>query len=142
MTAKSTIKLPASLDAVTGSLSDTQRWQVALLAFVGAVQPTPIPLTFLHKLYLKQYGWSLVYLLLGLTQIARVACAIEGVWYVLGAPRPTLSGLTPPPAASAAPAQALEARAAAIRTLEQLRQDGLLSEYEFEQQRRQVLDLS
>lgn len=146
MTVKTPLKLPDTLDYDAGvPLSDRQRWQIALLAFVGALQPTPIPLTFLHKLYLKQYGWSAVYFLLGLTQIARVACAIEGVWYLLGAPQPNLPGLLPRsvlPSPPSPPANHLQIQADALRTLEQLRQEGLLSEYEFEQQRRQTLNLS
>ncbi|MEO0539748.1 MAG: SHOCT domain-containing protein [Cyanobacteria bacterium P01_A01_bin.105] len=123
------------------TLTDAQRWQVALLALAGALQPTPIPLTFLHKLYLRQYGWGMVYFLLGLTQIARVACAIEAVWYLLGAPSlPTRFNLRPSSTSTPTAATDLQARVTAIRALEQLRQDGLLSEYEFEQQRRQLLD--
>ena len=137
MTENLTPKLPTVLTTNAAvPLTERQRWQLALLAFVGALQPTPLPLTFLHKLHLKQYGWSAVYFILGLTQVARVACAIEGVWYLFGAPLPALSTRL-----ATAPAPTLPDRAAAIRALEQLRQDGLLSEYEFEQQRRQVLEL-
>ncbi len=152
MTVKTAAKLPKTASTATppqtpavqtalipSELTEAQRWKVALLALVGAVQPIPIPLTFLHKLYLRQYGWSAVYFILGVTQIARVACAIEGVWYLLGAPFPTLPRRPAAPVPSPAPPSAQD-RAAAIRALEQLRQDGLLSEYEFEQQRRQVLD--
>ena len=94
----------------------------------------------------------MVYLLLGLTQIARVACAMEAVWYLLGTPLPRLPGQLQTsrdpvstetlPGASTLQPSTLQARADSLRTLEQLRQDGLLSEYEFEQQRRQILGLS
>ncbi|MEO0756147.1 MAG: hypothetical protein AAFY78_04655 [Cyanobacteria bacterium J06648_16] len=148
VTSNLSTKLPTEVH-----LTQRQRWQAAALAFVGAVQPSPLPLTFLHKLYLKQYGWSAVYLVLGLTQVARVACAVEGVWYAFGAPLPQLrlpvtqtgdaqTGATATATANSIVAKETPIRVEAVRALEQLRQDGLLSEYEFEQQRRQILDLS
>jgi hypothetical protein len=131
-------------------------WLITL-AFVGAFQPTPIPLTFLHKLYLGQYGWGVVYFLLGFTQISRIACAVEGIWYLLNPdltassmpwsqwvfPRPGQSTVVPLTSASiTSTAPVLTGQmASALRELEQLRQEGLLSESEFEQKRRQVLDL-
>ncbi|MEM9164244.1 MAG: SHOCT domain-containing protein [Cyanobacteria bacterium P01_F01_bin.4] len=113
------------------------------LAFVGAFQPTPVPLTFLHKLYLGQYGWSAVYFLLGFTQIARIACAIEGLWYLWeGIGGPTLPNEQPRQSSGSLEQvpQQVGAIATALRELDQLRQEGLLSEYEFEQKRRHLLD--
>ncbi|MEO1402053.1 MAG: SHOCT domain-containing protein [Cyanobacteria bacterium J06635_1] len=114
-----------------------------VLAFVGALQPTPVPLTFLHKLYFGQYGWSVVYFLLGFTQIARIACAIEGLWYLwegIGGPAfPRVQPCQPRESLEQVPQQ-VGAIATALRELDQLRQEGLLSEYEFEQKRRQFLD--
>jgi hypothetical protein len=148
---------------------DKNRKIAIALAFLGAFQPTPLPLAFLHKLYLRQYLWSGVYLLLGLTQIARVACLCEGVWYCFGADHEAfanpltfkggaLSALIPTGAASiptgsnsipqqrSAPISAVdpsaqvEAMATALRELDGLRQEGLLTESEFEQKRRGLLD--
>ncbi|NEP16549.1 MAG: hypothetical protein F6J97_06530 [Leptolyngbya sp. SIO4C1] len=128
--------------------SDKSRKVAIALAFLGAFQPTPIPLTFLHKLYLGQYGWGAVYFLLGFTQIARIACAVEGVWYLLAHPEAlgwqlTLSepDISEKPLPSQRTAAQMSAAAQALRELEQLRQEGLLSEYEFEQKRRHLLDL-
>lgn len=120
-----------------------------LLAFIGTV----IPVAGLHKLYLGQFGWGVVYLLLSWTPIPHVASAIEGVWYLTQDPTqfdanfnggvvPILSqypaaSISPPPTAIA---QRVEDVAGAMRQLDQLREDGLISEYEFEQKRRQLLD--
>jgi TM2 domain-containing membrane protein YozV len=128
---------------------DKNRKIAIALAFLGAFQPTPLPLAFLHKLYLRQYLWSGVYLLLGLTQIARVACLCEGLWYCFGANHErfanpltfkggALSALIP--TGEVDPSAQVEAMATALRELERLRQEGLLSESEFEQKRRGLLD--
>jgi TM2 domain-containing membrane protein YozV len=119
----------------------------ALLAFAGIV----LPVSGLHKFYLGQPGWGLLYVLLSFgTPIARIAGAIEGVWYLaqdgtefdrnfnvawLDADEPE----TKPSAELIDPAR-VGAIAEALRQLDQLRQDGLISEYEFEQKRRQLLD--
>ncbi|MBF2087458.1 MAG: NINE protein [Synechococcales cyanobacterium K44_A2020_017] len=112
-----------------------------ILAFAGAVAPV----SGLHKFYLGQYGWGILYLLLSWTPIPRVASAIEGVWYLSQHPdefdltmNPNLAPQTPvePPVD---PKQ-VGAIADSLRHLDQLRQDGLISDYEFEQKRRQLLD--
>jgi hypothetical protein len=90
-----------------------------------------------------------LYLLLWWTHIPKVASAIEGVWYLLQdqaefdrnfnlnvLPAESLSATQ---SASIDPAQ-VGAIADALRQLDKLRQDGLMSEYEFEQKRRQLLD--
>ena len=117
----------------------------AVLAFSGIV----IPVTGFHKFYLGQPLWGILYLLLWWTPIPRIASAIEGVWYLLqeqaefdrnfnfGINSASLSA--PTPAAEVDPAQ-VGAIADALRQLDRLRQDGLMSEYEFEQKRRQLLD--
>ncbi|HEY9812881.1 MAG TPA: NINE protein [Candidatus Sericytochromatia bacterium] len=116
-----------------------------LLAFSGIV----IPLAGLHKFYLGQPRWGLLYLVLSWTPIPHVASAIEGVWYlaqntdkfddnfntgimsVASTPTNVSTGVDP---------TQVSAIAEALRQLDQLRQDGLISEYEFEQKRRQWLD--
>jgi TM2 domain-containing membrane protein YozV len=127
----------------------------AALAFAGAI-PIPIlngTISGLHKFYLGQPRWGLVYLLLGLTPIPTVASLIEGAWYLFqdseefeqnfnspapgGASIPNGSSFSS--TAKIAPIQ-VESVAEALRQLDQLRQDGLVSEYEFEQKRRKLLD--
>lgn len=117
----------------------------ALLAFSGTV----IPISGFHKFYLGQPLWGIVYLVLGWTYIPQVASAIEGVWY-LAQDRdefdrnfnqgviPAASSLATSPT-GIDPAQ-VGAIADSLRQLDSLRQEGLMSEYEFEQKRRQLLD--
>jgi TM2 domain-containing membrane protein YozV len=122
----------------------------AVLAFAGAV-PIPVlngTISGLHKFYLGQPRWGVVYLLLGLTPIPTIASLIEGAWYLFqdgdefeqnfnagissAAPRPpVVSNVTPIQVGTIAES---------LRQLDQLRQDGLVSEYEFEQKRRKLLD--
>ncbi|HEY9635820.1 MAG TPA: NINE protein [Coleofasciculaceae cyanobacterium] len=117
----------------------------AFLAFTGTV----LPISGFHKFYLGQPVWGILYLLLWWTHIPKVASAIEGVWYLLQdqaefdrnfnlnvLPAESLSATQ---SASIDPAQ-VGAIADALRQLDKLRQDGLMSEYEFEQKRRQLLD--
>ena len=126
----------------------------AVLAFLGALQPTPIPFAGIHKFYLGQYGWGLAYMALGMTQVPRIACAAEGLWYLVGLPLKQLSprlwnGLDDSIAgkvsaganiASTNVSDTVDAVANGLREIEQLRQEGLLSEYEFEQKRRSLLE--
>ncbi|MBW4644448.1 MAG: NINE protein [Goleter apudmare HA4340-LM2] len=110
----------------------------AILAFSGT-----LTISGLHKFYLGQPLWGLVYVLLSWTPIPKVASAIEGVWYLaldeeafdrnfnLGK---SLIKNSPQMG------NQVGAIAEALRELDALRQDGLISEYEFEQKRRQMLD--
>ncbi|MBW4425715.1 MAG: NINE protein [Nostoc desertorum CM1-VF14] len=110
----------------------------AVLAFSGT-----LTISGLHKFYLGQPLWGVLYVLLSWTPIPKVASAIEGVWYLaqdeeafdrnfnLGK-----SGVRNSQRAS----NQVGAIADAMRELDALRQDGLISEYEFEQKRRQLLD--
>ncbi|HEY9676003.1 MAG TPA: NINE protein [Waterburya sp.] len=117
----------------------------AILAFSGIV----IPFTGFHKFYLGQPVWGILYLLLGWTPIPRIASAIEGVWYLLQDPTEfdrnfnlgvsSVASSVSNPLPDVDPAQ-VGAIADALRQLDRLRQDGLMSEYEFEQKRRQLLD--
>jgi TM2 domain-containing membrane protein YozV len=110
----------------------------AILALSGAVT-----ISGLHKFYLGQPFWGLLYVLLSWTPIPKVACAIEAVWY-LAQDEETFdrnfnSGKSRTPIFTNK-ASGVTALAEALRELDHLRQDGLISEYEFEQQRRQLLD--
>ncbi|MEM6253885.1 MAG: hypothetical protein AAF821_13280 [Cyanobacteria bacterium P01_D01_bin.156] len=114
---------------------------VAALALLGALQPTPLPLAGIHKFYRGQYGWGILYVLLGFTQVSRIASAAEGIWYLL-APhwqswaKPSWLPAKEPPAVG----ETVDAVASGLREIEQLRQEGLLSEHEFEQKRRSLLE--
>ncbi|MDB9435962.1 MULTISPECIES: NINE protein [Dolichospermum] len=110
----------------------------AILAFSGT-----LTISGLHKFYLGQPLWGILYVLLSWTPIPKVACAIEGVWYLtqdeetfdryfnLGESVMKVSTQV---------GNQVESVANALRELETLRQDGLISEYEFEKKRRQMLD--
>lgn len=108
------------------------------LALLGTI----IPISGLHKLYLGQPVWGIVYILLWSTPIPRIASAIDAVWYLVqdleqferqfnGQSAYNLNLNTSPQ---------VKAIADALRELDQLRADGLVTEYEFEQKRRQLLE--
>jgi TM2 domain-containing membrane protein YozV len=111
------------------------------IAIILALLGTITPLAGLHKFYLGQPLWGVIYLLLWSTPIPRIACAIDAVWYLVQESEQfqlqfqgfgkTLVGIEP---------QQVNAIADALRELDRLREDGLVSEYEFEQKRRQLLD--
>jgi TM2 domain-containing membrane protein YozV len=105
-----------------------------VLAFASVV----LPVSGLHKFYLGQHRWGLVYLLLSWTPIPHVAAAIETVWYLT---QPDGFPQTNSVAGSVTtPVLLVPQLTDSIRQLEQLRVDGLITEYEFEQKRRQFLD--
>lgn len=118
----------------------------AILAFAG----TLLPVAGLHKFYLGQPWWGLLYLLLSWTPIPRVASAIEGFWYLSQDSdefdhnfnlEPGIDNFVPLPNRSSVAIQnPVSAIADALRELDDLREDGLISEYEFEQKRRKLLD--
>ena len=111
----------------------------AILAFSGAV----IPVSGLHKFYLGQPVWGILYLLLSWTPIPHVASAIEGFWYLVQDPDDfdrNFNLNSPVTVQSSVDPSQVAAMAEALRQLEQLRQEGLISEYEFEQKRRKLLD--
>ncbi|AFZ42496.1 hypothetical protein PCC7418_0259 [Halothece sp. PCC 7418] len=128
-----------------------------ILAMVSAVTP----LSGLHKFYLGQLWWGLAYLFLSITLtppitemgilsyfgIAQVASLLEGIWYFMQPEESFQQRFNSHPISHLAnPSQAkfnpklVGETAEAIQRLDQLRENGLLSEYEFEQQRRQLLD--
>lgn len=111
-----------------------------LLALAGIVVPG------LHKFYLGQRGWGIAYLLFFWSGIPRIASLFEAIWFLVQGQTAfdaAFNGGTPlppqPPAPRIDPAQ-VGAIADALRQLDMLRQDGLISEYEFEQKRRRLLD--
>ena len=112
------------------------------VAVALALLATITPIAGLHKLYLGQPIWALIYLLLWSTPIARIAAAIDAVWYLVqdveqferqfnGHSQFDLKLNTSPQ---------VKAIAEAMRELDRLREDGLVTEYEFEQKRRQLLE--
>ena len=115
--------------------------QVAIiLAFAGMM----IPVAGFHKFYLGQTVWGIVYLLLSWTPIPHIASAIEAVWYLTQDSTHFNDHFNSAADSSSATAL-LHAHPVAtvsdsIRELDKLRADGLISEYEFEQKRRQWLD--
>ncbi|HIK57233.1 MAG TPA: NINE protein [Synechococcales cyanobacterium M55_K2018_004] len=122
------------------------RTLACILAFAGVAVPG------LHKFYLGQMGWGAVYLLLSFTPISHVASVAEGLWYLLQGNQAFnerfnvgssvgIAAASPAKRDQAiATADAVASVAEALRHLDQLRQEGLMSEYEFEQKRRQLLD--
>lgn len=128
---------PATPSPIRGKAQSPQQWKVAAaLAFAGALMP--IPLSGLHKFYLRQPVWGGVYLLLGWTPIPRIACAVEGVWFLTLSQRPPDTTVDRAYEGVAVSEQT-QAIATALRELEKLRQEGLISEQEFEQSRRTLL---
>ena len=112
------------------------------VAVVLALLGTVTPLAGLQKFYLGQPLWGAVYLLLWFTPIPRIACAIDAVWYLIQDIEQfemQFNGYTNQQLRNTDTRQ-ISAIADALRELDKLRQDGLMSEYEFEQKRRQLLD--
>jgi len=109
----------------------------AVLAFSGT-----LTISGLHKFYLGQPLWGVLYVLLSWTPIPKVASAIEGVWYLAQDEEAFDRNFNLGKAARNSPrvSNQVGAIASALRELDALRQDGLISEYEFEQKRRQLLD--
>ncbi|MDF5713357.1 MAG: NINE protein [Rhizonema sp. NSF051] len=110
----------------------------AILALSGT-----LTISGLHKFYLGQPFWGLLYVLLSWTPIPKVASAIEAVWYLAQDEETFDRNFNLGKKASRNLQQgALQVGdfADALRELDALRQDGLISEYEFEQKRRQMLD--
>ena len=114
-----------------------------ILAFIGAF--TSIPLAGLHKFYLNQPLWGVIYLIIGWQNpMGRIACAIDIILY-LAQNQDTFNQRFNPHFISnnhqnVQLAQQMTEIATAIRELEKLREEGLISEYEFEQKRRQLIN--
>jgi TM2 domain-containing membrane protein YozV len=132
----------------------------ALLALAGAV---PIfggfHIVGLHKLYVGQRWWCLIYIALALTgsKAAWIAGLFDAIFYLIQNPdefdanfndgssaESDAIGVFKKASASSIDAVPLAQRSTVIaetlRELDQLREDGLVSEYEFEQKRRKLLE--
>ncbi|MEM7756655.1 MAG: NINE protein [Cyanobacteria bacterium P01_A01_bin.40] len=112
------------------------------IAVALALLGTILPISGLHKLYLGQPIWGIVYLMLWSTPISRIAAAIDVVWYLVqdleqferqfnGNSRHSLNLNMSPQ---------VKTIAEAMRELDRLRAEGLVTEHEFEQKRRQLLE--
>lgn len=110
------------------------------VAVVLALLGTVTPIAGLHKLYLGQPIWGIVYLLLWSTPIARVAAAIDAVWYIVQDVEQFERQFNGHSQYNLNTAPQVKAIAEAMRELDRLREDGLVTEYEFEQKRRQLLE--
>jgi TM2 domain-containing membrane protein YozV len=133
------------MSAIAKLINQPKNRKVAVCLALAGTLTTPVPIVGIHKFYLRQYVWGVLYLLLAATPIPHVACAIEAVWYLAqdkeewemrfndgDAPSPKVK----PPVNT----QQVTVMVDSLRQLDQLRQEGLISEYEFEQKRRQLLD--
>jgi TM2 domain-containing membrane protein YozV len=135
--------------------SSKNRKVAAVLAFAGvmALPGTPeVHLVGLHKFYLGQWQWGCLYLALAWTPMPWIAGVVEGIWYLTQESEEfdqnfnlAADWLGPPiglgqPTPVGTVANPVIAVTDAVRELDQLRQDGLISEYEFEQKRRRLLD--
>lgn len=111
-----------------------------ILALIGSVTP----IVGLHKLYLGQPLWGLIYFILSWeSPMARIACAIDAVLY-LAQDRDHFNNRFNPELGSLAESTTINPKqitavAEAIRELEKLRQEGLISDNEFEQKRRRLI---
>ena len=110
------------------------------IAIALALLGTITPIAGLHKLYLGQPIWAIVYLLLWSTPIARIAAAIDAVWYLVQDLEQFERQFNGYSQHSLNTSPQVKAIAEAMRELDKLREDGLVTEYEFEQKRRQLLD--
>jgi TM2 domain-containing membrane protein YozV len=132
----------------------------ALLALAGAI---PIfggfHIVGLHKLYVGQRWWCLIYIALALTgsKAAWIAGLFDAIFYLIqnpdefdanfneGSPvEVDAAGIFRKEASDSIdavpPARRSTVIAETLRELDQLREDGLVSEYEFEQKRRKLLE--
>jgi hypothetical protein len=118
-------------------IAQRNRQLAAGLAWLGVISP----ISGFHKFYLGQPVWGVVYLLLSWTQIPRVASAVEGVMLLTQSKESfALRWRAQSPESSAVTPMDVAALGTALRELDTLRQEGLISELEFEQKRRQLLD--
>ena len=111
------------------------------IAIVLAFASMTTPIAGFHKFYLGQPIWGIVYLLLSWTPIPHIASAIEAVWYLTqDSTKFGSNSISAAQSPIALPPHSINTVTQSIRELDKLRVDGLISEYEFEQKRRQWLD--
>lgn len=110
------------------------------VAIALALLGTVTPIAGLHKIYLGQPVWGIIYLLLWATPIPRIASAIDAVWYVVQDLEQFERQFNGRSNYSLDTSPQVRAIAESMRELDRLREDGLVTEYEFEQKRRQLLD--
>ena len=133
-------------------LTKSKNRKVATMLALAGVAPIPffgvsLHLVGLHKFYLGQKWWGLSYILLAMTPMSAIAGVIEAVWYLIQDPdefdqnfNGELTDLEMISKSAPVIAEKVVTIADAMRHLDQLRQEGLITEYEFEQKRRQLLD--
>lgn len=121
----------------------------ALLALAGAV---PIfggfHLAGLHKLYLGQRWWCLIYVAFALTgsKAAWIAGVFDAIFYLVQNPDEFDANFNEGELLEAGigifgkASEPVSTIAETLRDLDHLREDGLISEYEFEQKRRKLLE--
>ena len=116
-----------------------------IVALLSSIVPWPI--AGVHKFYLGQPVWGVIYLLLWNTPIPSIACAIDAVWYFVQGEEQfndQFNGLTPsnPYKVYTKKLEPLQVNVISegLRELDKLREEGLVSDYEFEQKRRKLLD--
>jgi TM2 domain-containing membrane protein YozV len=127
-----------------GKLLSQPKSRKAAIAIALLATVVPLPLAGLHKFYLGQPLWGAIYLLLWNTPVPRIAAAIDAVWYFVQGEetfhRQFNGALVAGGVTVAIPPPPVAAIAEGLRELERLRTEGLVSEYEFEQKRRQLLE--
>jgi TM2 domain-containing membrane protein YozV len=123
-----------------------------ILALISGIAP----LSGFHKFYLGQKRWGITYLLLSLMPltlpIPHIASLLELAWYLFQDPQTfdrNFNGLEDTTWNDRSPqwtqqatqtSNAVKSVEEAVRKLEKLRQDNLISELEFEEKRRILLD--
>lgn len=133
------------MQSSTNSVNNLPRKKIVsiILAFLGTIAP----LGGLHKFYLGQPLWGVLYLVLGWNSpLVKIACAADVVLYLLQSQdRLSFNSSNDDPQIASLQQKSLMAKntvdvVSAIRELENLRKEGLISEFEFEQKRRGLLD--
>ncbi|MDJ0662760.1 MAG: NINE protein [Crocosphaera sp.] len=115
-----------------------------ILALLSTMVPWPI--AGVHKFYLAQPVWGVIYLLLWNTPIPSIACAIDAVWYFVQGEEQFNAQFnnieTDPHTVYSKQIEPLQVNVISdgLRELDKLREEGLVSDYEFEQKRRKLLD--
>lgn len=117
-----------------------QKPKTKTIAIITALVGTVTPLAGIHKFYLGQPLWGVIYLLLWSTPIGRIASAIDVVLYFLQPQEEFEVKYNNRTLNKTLSSVEVESISNGIRELEKLRQDGLISEYEFEQKRRLLVE--